>query len=197
MLKKAYHHGNLEIELIETGLKLLHEKGIDGLSLRKIASACGVSHSAPYKHFKDLEDLLNAMQDYVSNNFAEALAESLIVNKDSDNRMIYFAKSYLEFFMSNPHYFYFFIKQDHNIIDLTNLKEKSSHKPFEVFRFAVWEEFEEYKIPEEKRCSMLIKMWGLVHGITLMAIMQNIKFDRDWKELLGDILAKNDYKEFE
>lgn len=49
MEEKNYHHGDLKKQMILKGLELLNEKGIDGFSLRKIASMCNVSHTAPYK----------------------------------------------------------------------------------------------------------------------------------------------------
>ena len=50
-----YHHGNLKQALIEAGQLILIEKGLNGLSLRETAKAAGVSHTAPYRHFKDKE----------------------------------------------------------------------------------------------------------------------------------------------
>ena len=43
----------LRNRLIVTGAKEIAENGIAGFSLRKIASECGISCAAPYKHFKN------------------------------------------------------------------------------------------------------------------------------------------------
>ena len=56
--KQDYHHGDLRNALINSALLLLEEKGIDGLSLRDVAKQAGVSHTAPYRHFKNKTDLL-------------------------------------------------------------------------------------------------------------------------------------------
>lgn len=188
MVKESYHHGNLENDLIEAGLKLLSEKGEEGFSLRKVASACGVSHAAPYKHFKDMEALLNAMQDYVSENFADALTKALELYKDDEDKMVYFGQSYLNFFLENPHYFHFFIRQDHSEIDLSDINKKSSHKPFEIFRVAVLEEFNKHNVPESVRSKTLIRIWGIVHGVTMLSVMQNVEYDGNWSELLRELL---------
>ena len=58
MDEKTYHNKNLREELIKKGLKLYNEVGYEGFSLRKVASLCGVSHNAPYRHFKDKEELI-------------------------------------------------------------------------------------------------------------------------------------------
>ena len=40
---------------------MIEEKGLAGLSLREVARAAGVSHTAPYRHFQDKADLLAAI----------------------------------------------------------------------------------------------------------------------------------------
>ena len=59
MLKKEnYHHGNLRAALLSAALDLLHEEGIEALSLREVARRAGVSPGAPYHHFKSKGDLV-------------------------------------------------------------------------------------------------------------------------------------------
>lgn len=57
----AYHHGDLRNALIVNGLQVLAEKGVAGLSLRELARQIGVGHNAPYRHFKNKTELLEAM----------------------------------------------------------------------------------------------------------------------------------------
>ncbi|MBV1907176.1 MAG: TetR/AcrR family transcriptional regulator [Pseudomonadales bacterium] len=55
---KPYHHGDLQHELLCAARTLLEENNIASLSLRAVAKKVGVSHTAPYRHFKDKESLL-------------------------------------------------------------------------------------------------------------------------------------------
>jgi AcrR family transcriptional regulator len=59
----AYQHGNLRDALVQAGLKLLSEGGVANLSLRGAAQLAGVSHAAPYRHFKDKEALVTAIAE--------------------------------------------------------------------------------------------------------------------------------------
>jgi len=61
MGSQSYHHGDLRNALILEGIKLLHEKGIAGLSLRELARRLQVGHNAPYRHFKNKQQLLEAI----------------------------------------------------------------------------------------------------------------------------------------
>ena len=55
---KPYHHGDLQREILCAARDLLEENNIASLSLRAVAKKVGVSHTAPYRHFKDKESLL-------------------------------------------------------------------------------------------------------------------------------------------
>ena len=56
--KKNYHHGGLKKALIEAGLRILKNEGFRNLSLRKVAAMAEVSVAAPYRHFRNNEELL-------------------------------------------------------------------------------------------------------------------------------------------
>jgi AcrR family transcriptional regulator len=59
--RDSYHHGDLKNALIKAGGEILAREGISALSLRKVAREAGVSHSAPYAHFKDKQALIAAI----------------------------------------------------------------------------------------------------------------------------------------
>ena len=68
MEKKPYHHGELRKALIENGIEFINKYGEEKLSLRKVAEKCGVSNAAPYAHFKDKDDFVNAQIRLSSDN---------------------------------------------------------------------------------------------------------------------------------
>ena len=56
---------NLKQRLILAGLKELEEHGIKEFSLRRVANVAEVSCAAPYRHFKNKEELILAIIDYI------------------------------------------------------------------------------------------------------------------------------------
>ena len=46
--------------LLLAGIEEIEKNGIQNLSMRKLAARCGISCAAPYKHFKDKEQMLGA-----------------------------------------------------------------------------------------------------------------------------------------
>lgn len=61
MVDGRYHHGALRQVLLAEAEQTLRSSGVDGLSLRELARAVGVSHGAPRRHFKDKAALLEAV----------------------------------------------------------------------------------------------------------------------------------------
>jgi AcrR family transcriptional regulator len=60
---RPYHHGDLRRALVEAARRILEAEGPNALSLRAVARVAGVSPAAPYHHFKDKAELLNAVAD--------------------------------------------------------------------------------------------------------------------------------------
>lgn len=63
MEQASYHHGDLRNSLVNTGIEMLNQKGVSGISLREIARTIGVGHNAPYRHFRNKQQLLEAMAE--------------------------------------------------------------------------------------------------------------------------------------
>jgi AcrR family transcriptional regulator len=55
---RGYHHGNLKEALIRAALALIAQKGPAGVTFAEAARWAGVSPAAPYRHFRDRDELL-------------------------------------------------------------------------------------------------------------------------------------------
>src|SRR5947209_19106960 len=55
---RGYHHGNLKEGLIRAALELIAKKGPAGFTFAEAARWAGVSPAAPYRHFRDRDELL-------------------------------------------------------------------------------------------------------------------------------------------
>lgn len=56
--KARYHHGDLREALIQATRQLLMERGAENFSLADACRLAGVSTAAPYKHFRDKDEIL-------------------------------------------------------------------------------------------------------------------------------------------
>lgn len=59
--RDTYHHGDLKATILACAADLVAERGADGVSLRELARAAGVSHAAPAHHFTDRRGLFTAL----------------------------------------------------------------------------------------------------------------------------------------
>ena len=55
---RSYHHGDLKTALVEATIELIREKRLEEVSVADAARKAGVSSGAPYRHFKDRDELL-------------------------------------------------------------------------------------------------------------------------------------------
>lgn len=96
--RKPYHHGNLRQALVEATLRLIEEKGPLGFTLAEAARAAGVSPAAPYRHFKNREDLIEEVARQGFEMFGEQLERAF--NEGRPSPLAAFAaagRAYLDF----------------------------------------------------------------------------------------------------
>src|SRR5437588_11240358 len=70
---RGYHHGNLKEALIRAALELIAQKGPAGFTFAEAARWAGVSPAAPYRHFRDRDELLIDVARRGFDGFAVAL----------------------------------------------------------------------------------------------------------------------------
>lgn len=59
--RKSYHHGDLRETLVDATTQLVLERGAENFTLADACRLAGVSTAAPYKHFKDREEILKVV----------------------------------------------------------------------------------------------------------------------------------------
>jgi AcrR family transcriptional regulator len=74
--KQSYHHGDLPAVILSRAAELVAERGADGVSLRELARAAGVSHAAPAHHFTDRRGLFTALAAEGFRLLAQVLADA-------------------------------------------------------------------------------------------------------------------------
>lgn len=194
MDRKTYHHGDLKKELIHNGLLLLNKEGIDGFSLRKVASMCGVSHNAPYKHFKDKDDLINEIIKEVWKEFYIALLEvTEIYTNDPKLQIIEMGKAYVKFMVENPEYLKFMFLSDNaypvKIVDNKFSDDKVG--AFGVFKDSAERFFKEIKLDENLYMQKTLTLWSMVHGIAILIIKRSIEYKGNYLVLVESMIRSS------
>ncbi len=103
---RGYHHGNLKEALLRAALELIAQKGPAGFTFAEAARWAGVSPAAPYRHFRDRDELLTNVALRGFERFETVLGRAW-----DDGRPAPFAaldrlgKAYLEFARAEPAYY--------------------------------------------------------------------------------------------
>ena len=103
----AYHHGALREALIDAGEHLARAEGLDGVTVRRIAAACGVSAAAVYRHFPSGDHHIAA----VAQRAREIMARDMFARLNAADgrapidRLREVGESYIAFALAEPRLF--------------------------------------------------------------------------------------------
>jgi AcrR family transcriptional regulator len=102
---KHYHHGNLREALLEAAIRLIAEVGPTAFTLREVARRAGVSHNAPYRHFRDRDDLMAAVAAQGFRELTQAMVEAAGQRTDALDRLKCAGLGYVTFALRRPEHF--------------------------------------------------------------------------------------------
>jgi AcrR family transcriptional regulator len=99
---RPYHHGDLSRALVEAARRILEAEGPAALSLRAVAREAGVSPAAPYHHFKDKTELLEAVAREGWEAVGQAITAARRSSADPGEALGAIGMAYLHFARENP-----------------------------------------------------------------------------------------------
>ncbi len=197
-MSDKYHHGDLRNALIEEGIKIINTSGEDSLSMRKLAEKCGVSMAAPYAHFKNKEEMINAIKQYVEDAFVEYLEKAISGAAEADGngiskiemQIIAMGNAYVSFFIDNPEYFTFLFSRGYVHLNLDYNSDEGNFRPYKILKDLCKRYFAEKKpeLSDHDKELEIIRIWSSVQGLTSIIFMENVKWSRNWKTEIANIL---------
>lgn len=164
--KTAYHHGNLRATLISAATVLLAQKGAAACTLRGVAAAAGVSQAAPYHHFKDKEDLLDAVVAAGFERLA-ALQEKMMRSARGDyKRLRANGVAYVSFAVAEPALFRLMFGRDYLRPSFQTRYHTIAERSFTLFAEACRAAFPRSANPAVFQLSA----WSLTHGLASLLV---------------------------
>jgi len=189
-----YHHGNLRQALIDAGIKIINKSGEENLSLRKAAAMCNVSHAAPYAHFKDKKELIEAIKASVTEQFMKELSAAVNDSPDAERALINMGRHYIAFFVRRPDYFRFvFGNQNITAHICFDKKYENDYPPFTLLKETYLRYLREKKLKKSKteKETELIRLWASAHGIASIACMSGVETSFEWEDrIFSDMLLR-------
>ena len=163
---RGYHHGNLKEALIRAALELIAQKGPAGFTFAEAARWAGVSPAAPYRHFRDRDELLIDVARRGFDRFAVTLESAWDSGRpDAFTAFDRVGKAYLRFARSEPAYYSAMFEAGIPPEASPELQE-AGQRAFAVLRTAT--ERLVAAMPAQQRppvLMMTLHIWALSHGI--------------------------------
>jgi AcrR family transcriptional regulator len=163
---RGYHHGNLKEALIRAALELIAAKGHSGFTFAEAARSAGVSPAAPYRHFRDREELLANVARRGFEQFEAALKTAWTDGlPDPFTAFERLGRAYLAFARSEPAYYAAMFEGGISLEVSQELRD-AGERAFAVIRSAA--ERLVVQIPAAQRppaFMVALHVWSLAHGI--------------------------------
>ena len=164
--ERGYHHGNLKEALIRAALELIAEKGPAGFTFAEAARWAGVSPAAPYRHFRDRDELLANVARQGFAQFESALARAWDEGRpDPFTAFDRLGRAYLQFARNEPAYYSAMFEA--GVPPDSNAElQQAGDRAFGVLRSAT--EKLVAAMPAQSRppvLMMALHIWSLAHGI--------------------------------
>jgi AcrR family transcriptional regulator len=168
-MRRSYHHGNLREALIREGVKLIEEKGVNGLTLREIGVRAGVSRTAPYRHFSDKSDLLAAISEAAFIEFAAALQTARDHGEGNCySRLDAMGRAYLKFAAEHRAYYEVMFGVGCNFDKHAPAKSEAGERAFAVLKRTIQEGQDAGEICGGDVELMATLVWALSHGVAML-----------------------------
>jgi len=163
---RGYHHGNLKEALLRAALELIAQKGPAGFTFAEAARWAGVSPAAPYRHFRDRDELLASVALRGFEQFAIVLQKAWDGGRPQPFAALdRLGKAYLEFARAEPAYYSAMFEAGISLATSPELRE-AGERAFAVLRGA--SEMLCARVQPQSRPPALmvaLHIWAMSHGI--------------------------------
>ncbi|MCA2406042.1 TetR/AcrR family transcriptional regulator [Rhizobium leguminosarum bv. viciae 248] len=167
---RPYHHGDLRRALIETALDMLAEEKGWQFTLREVARRAGVSHGAPYKHFPDKGALLAELARIGFDRLRKSLSAAKPKAPNSlRDEITPIARAYVAFGTDNPALYRLMFSAGEEKAAGVHLNERAL-AVFDVALEILQRGQAAGSIRKRPIEGQAAAWWGLIHGMTMLAI---------------------------
>ena len=161
--------------LIICGITEIEEHGLTDFSLRRVASSCGVSCAAPYKHFKNKDDLILAILQYIAGQWA--LLENQIIDLfdgSPEKQIEEIAIAFIKFWIANPNFRSILLMNPKSMDD----KQRAARADIDKsVRKLISDYCQENGLGDDKKFVLTYKIHSYIYGALLM--LENGELQKD------------------
>lgn len=178
--KGRYHHGDLREALITAAMELVLERGAENFTLADACRRAGVSTAAPYKHFRDRDEVLEIVLqrgfDLMTEEADAAVAQA---GPGTFAAMIALNKHYVLFAIKRPSLFKLMFGQSPELKQADLVLEQGQDCFGRVVKH--FADYCEAAGIAEDPMQVCLRTWTFVHGLA------SLKIDEDYDAVAPDL----------
>ncbi|GBQ06480.1 TetR/AcrR family transcriptional regulator [Acetobacter cerevisiae] len=168
--QRPYHHGDLHRALIDTALAMLAADQTWAFTLREVARRTGVSHAAPYKHFRDKEALLRELARIGFVRLGQAMETALFPGLPSSReKFVAAAQACIAFACHSPGLYRLMFSADADKAADPRLHE-AAMATFGVLLRLLQEGQQDGRFRAVSITAQAAASWAQVHGLAMLAM---------------------------
>jgi AcrR family transcriptional regulator len=169
--KRPYHRVNLKQSLLDAAVALIGEAGPQAFTLREVARRAGVSHNAPYRHFRDKGDLLAAVASQGFDALNQSMKKAMSKGRTAAERLRLAGRGYVQFALQSPQHILVMFETPFSA------DQPTAQGAFQTLLDAIAAVQSEGELPEGDPHTFALVAWSGVHGLAKLAISGRIPFD--------------------
>ena len=179
----------LKSRILESAKKLFVEKGIQNVTIRKIAADIEYSVGTIYLYYTDKTDILHDLHTQGFTQLFLSMSELYSIDEPMD-RLVHIGRKYMEFALSNPDMYDLMFTQEAPMEFLDKLEKKEwdeGKAGFSLIRDTVKDCMDVGYFEGHQLESMGYLIWSAVHGMCSLYVKKRISYatDMDPNLLLG------------
>jgi AcrR family transcriptional regulator len=172
---KPYHHGHLREALLEAAIGLIAEVGPTAFTLREVARRAGVSHNAPYRHFRNKDDLIASVAAQGFGELADAMLDAAKRGSDSRDRLKRSGLAYVAFALRRPEHFTVMFEAPISRRHHPELAAAGDRAFATLVNFVKICQ-DERQLPAGETLEYALLAWSLVHGVAKLAVTGRLPY---------------------
>jgi AcrR family transcriptional regulator len=166
--RHSYHHGNLRDELLRCAFEMLDSGGADAITIRAVARAAGVAHSAPVNHFPSKQALLTSLAASIFHALAEEVTKALGAGTMEYPEVIRtFANTVVEYALAHPNRYRLLWRRD--LLDDHELSVATNR----MYGLLIEKLGTDKRVRKTSIETRAIALWSMVHGYVIMRLDGN------------------------
>lgn len=182
-----YHHGDLREALIEAATRIITRKRVEDFKVADAAREIGVSSGAPYRHFRDKDDLLAHVAARGFEELSLATRTAVAAHPaGSIEGLVAGGCAYVEFVSGRPELFHLMwgAARAHGDCDIAR---DSGERCYGIFIDTLSAIMQARGLGHLDPHAFGAPLWAMVHGFASLLIGQNENMEQDMEILRGRI----------